>query len=214
MKRVVLIISTAVMVACNNNTDKKSGHEAHSTTMQDSSAQPVSTGTSEMKMLMDKMMTQMHGQEQTGNIDIDYANMMLQHHQGAVDMARLQENKGSNMVLKEFSRKVIADQEKEIAIMGKFISESPAIPSPEAVAFKQAMDSSMQSMMSAGTKIYNDIDKDFVAQMIPHHQSAVDMANAYLRYGSNEQLKKLSRDIVSSQSKEIGWLKEWLGKNG
>lgn len=201
-----------ILYACNEQGEKHSDHAG-----MDSASHMNHTNTaetSEMKKLMDGMMTKMHQQKTTGNNDIDYANMMLQHHQGAVDMANLQISKGNNSTLKEFSRKVIADQQKEITFMGEFISRNDTARSNNAAAFKTAMDASMQTMMSADTKIYNDIDKDFVAQMIPHHQSAVDMAKAYLQYGNNAALKKLSQDIVNSQSREIDWLKEWLSKNG
>src|SRR5262245_57268221 len=41
-----------------------------------------------------------------------------------------------------------------------------------------------------------DIDCDFTAMMIPHHQGAIDMAVAYLRYGKNEQLRRLAQEII------------------
>lgn len=39
-----------------------------------------------------------------------------------------------------------------------------------------------------------DVDADFVAMMVPHHQGAIDMAQAQLRYGRNEQLRRLAQD--------------------
>jgi hypothetical protein len=39
--------------------------------------------------------------------------------------------------------------------------------------------------------------------MVPHHQGAVDMANAELKYGHNEQLRRVAREIVASQQPEI-----------
>jgi uncharacterized protein (DUF305 family) len=44
-----------------------------------------------------------------------------------------------------------------------------------------------------------DVDRDFVAMMVPHHQGAVDMAKAELEYGHNEQLRRLAREIVAMQ---------------
>src|SRR6201995_2853199 len=41
-----------------------------------------------------------------------------------------------------------------------------------------------------------DVDRDFVAMMVPHHQGAVDMAKTELKYGHNEQLRRLARQIV------------------
>src|SRR5262245_25227803 len=50
----------------------------------------------------------------------------------------------------------------------------------------------MDKMMAAmDVKPTGDIDADFNATMIPHHQGAIDMAVTYLRYGKNEQLRRL-----------------------
>jgi uncharacterized protein (DUF305 family) len=48
-----------------------------------------------------------------------------------------------------------------------------------------------------------DVDKDFVAMMVPHHRGAIDMAKAELKYGHNEQLLRLAREIVAKQQQEI-----------
>jgi uncharacterized protein (DUF305 family) len=52
-------------------------------------------------------------------------------------------------------------------------------------------------------KPIGDVDRDFVAMMIPHHQGAVDMAKAELEYGHNEQLRRLAHEIVAMQEQEI-----------
>jgi hypothetical protein len=48
-----------------------------------------------------------------------------------------------------------------------------------------------------------DIDRDFVAMMIPHHQGAVEMAKAELKYGHNELLRRLAKVIIANQQREI-----------
>jgi DUF305 family protein family protein len=48
-----------------------------------------------------------------------------------------------------------------------------------------------------------DIDRDFVEMMVPHHQGAVDMAKAELKFGRNEQLRRLAQRIVATQQREI-----------
>jgi uncharacterized protein (DUF305 family) len=49
-----------------------------------------------------------------------------------------------------------------------------------------------------------DIDRDFAAMMIAHHQGAVDMAQIQLHYGSNEQLRRIAQEIIIEQQQEIG----------
>jgi uncharacterized protein (DUF305 family) len=48
-----------------------------------------------------------------------------------------------------------------------------------------------------------DVDQDFVAMMIPHHQGAIDIARAELKYGHDEKLKQLAQTIASEQQQEI-----------
>jgi uncharacterized protein (DUF305 family) len=62
----------------------------------------------------------------------------------------------------------------------------------------------MSKMMADMTiKPTGDVDRDFVAMMVPHHQGAVDMAKAELKYGHNEQLHRLAQEIVATQQQEI-----------
>jgi uncharacterized protein (DUF305 family) len=58
-------------------------------------------------------------------------------------------------------------------------------------------------MMDMTIKPTGDVDRDFVAMMVPHHQGAVDMAKAELKYGQNEQLRRLAQEIVATQQQEI-----------
>jgi uncharacterized protein (DUF305 family) len=48
-----------------------------------------------------------------------------------------------------------------------------------------------------------DVDRDFVAMMTPHHRGAIEMAQLELRYGSNEQLRRLAQEIIVTQRAEI-----------
>jgi uncharacterized protein (DUF305 family) len=70
----------------------------------------------------------------------------------------------------------------------------------------------MKEMMADMTiKPTGDVDRDFVAMMVPHHQGAVDMAKAELRYGHNEQLRQLAQKIVAKQQEEIKAMRDAVG---
>lgn len=78
---------------------------------------------------MDSMRTMnegMMGQPMTGDADRDFASMMLAHHQGAVDMARVQLDHGKDPELRKMARKVIDDQTKEIAELKAWLDRHPA----------------------------------------------------------------------------------------
>jgi hypothetical protein len=71
-------------------------------------------------------------------------------------------------------------------------------------AFAAENDAAMTKMMSGmNIKSSGDIDRDFAAMMIPHHQGAIDMAQAELRYGKNEQLRRIAQEIIVDQLQEI-----------
>ena len=62
----------------------------------------------------------------------------------------------------------------------------------------------METMMRQMTvKPSGDVDRDFIAMMIPHHQGAIDMARAELQYGHNEQLHRIAQEIIVAQQQEI-----------
>jgi uncharacterized protein (DUF305 family) len=48
-----------------------------------------------------------------------------------------------------------------------------------------------------------DVDRDFSAMMIPHHRGAIAMAQAELRYGRNESLRRIAQEIIVDQQQEI-----------
>jgi uncharacterized protein (DUF305 family) len=57
-----------------------------------------------------------------------------------------------------------------------------------------------------------NVDRDFVAMMVPHHQGAIDMAVAELRYGYDEQLKRIAQEIIVDQQQEIAAMRLALGQ--
>jgi hypothetical protein len=74
-------------------------------------------------------------------------------------------------------------------------------------------DAAMAKMMTAmDIKPSGDVDADFVAMMVPHHQGAIDMALAQLRYGSNEQLRRLAQEIIVTQQQEIAAMRLAVGQ--
>jgi hypothetical protein len=72
-----------------------------------------------------------------------------------------------------------------------------------------AMDRMMADM---AVKPSGDVDADFAAMMIPHHQGAIDMALAELRHGKNEQLRRIAQEIVVEQQQEIIAMRLALGQ--
>ena len=92
-------------------------------------------------------------------------------------------------------------------------SHAPAAMSEASQAYMAAMDA-MDAAMAA-MEMTGKPGADFALMMIPHHQSAIDMAKAYLESGEGDpELTKLSQEIIAAQESEIAFLKDWLARNG
>jgi uncharacterized protein (DUF305 family) len=83
-------------------------------------------------------------------------------------------------------------------------------PNDAAAAFTAANEKMMRDM---GRKPTGDVDQDFVAGMIPHHQGAIDMARIVLKYSSDAELRKLASNIVAAQRKEIAQMRDWQARH-
>ena len=203
MKKILISLSAIAVLftACNQ---QKVNEQAHS------GMKHGETKTENVMMqAMDDSMMAMHQAKVTGNADYDFASMMIPHHEGAVAMAEDIVKSGKSTELIAFSKNVIIAQQQEITMLKEFLKTANQTPLKDADEFKKALDASMIPMMDgmAKVKLTNDIDQDFVALMIPHHQSAVDMAKAYLPYAKNEKIKLLAQQIIQAQEEEIKWLK-------
>jgi uncharacterized protein (DUF305 family) len=89
------------------------------------------------------------------------------------------------------------------------LARDTAAEAPYLSENSKAMDRMMQDM---AVKPSGDVDRDFVAMMVPHHQGAIDMAVAVLRYGHNEKLKRLAQEIIVTQQQEIAAMRLAVGE--
>ena len=78
--------------------------------------------------------------------------------------------------------------------------------------FWKENDQAMNRMMAGmEVKPTGDVDTDFALMMIPHHQGAIDMAKAQLRFGKNQRLLTLAREIIAKQEQEIAIMRASIG---
>ena len=85
-----------------------------------------STFASQMMQAMDRMDSGMMAAKPTGDPDRDFAAMMIPHHQGAVDMAKVQLIYGRDPVLRRLAQAIIVEQQQEIELMQRFLHEPSA----------------------------------------------------------------------------------------
>ncbi|WP_429837985.1 DUF305 domain-containing protein [Burkholderia gladioli] len=98
-------------------------------------------------------------------------------------------------------------------LMAAGAAAAAGAPAQDERAFLAENDTAMSRMMDdMSIKPSGDVDRDFVAMMVPHHQGAIDMAQAELRYGHNEQLRRIAQEIVVEQQQEIVAMRLALGQ--
>jgi hypothetical protein len=101
--------------------------------------------------------------------------------------------------------------------LADYIAEICATPfrssSAEEAPFLAENASAMTKMMiDMGIRPSGNVDGDFVSMMVPHHQGAIEMAQAELRYGRNEQLRRMAQEIIVTQQQEIAAMQLALGR--
>jgi uncharacterized protein (DUF305 family) len=80
-------------------------------------------------------------------------------------------------------------------------------------AFLDSTRSAMTAMMSGMViRPTGDVDRDFVHMMVPHHQGAIDVATAVLRYGHDPVVRRLAQEIVVTQQEEIAAMRRAVGE--
>src|ERR1700730_4034641 len=83
---------------------------------------------------------------------------------------------------------------------------------PEETPYLMENDAAMTKMMSDMViRQTGDVDRDFVAMMTPHHQGAIEMAQAVLRNGRNEQIRRLAQEVIVTQQQEIAAMRLAIG---
>jgi uncharacterized protein (DUF305 family) len=173
---------------------------------------------------MNKMMQKMKSIKMSGDVDHDFAMMMAEHHQGSIDMAEIIVKSGKDEKIKMMAQTILdkqKEEQKELrshsksgndqshAAHGQGASSSAGSFSSEMQQAMEGMEADMKSM-----KMTNNIDHDFASMMIPHHQSAIEMSDAILKHGKDQEIRQIAEKIKSDSEKEISELKTWLQSHG
>lgn len=162
---------------------------------------------------MHVMMGQMNMMNMTKDPEIDFAKMMILHHQGAINMSQAEISARTNDSLKTFAQKVINKQRAEIIQLQDILSGLTVDNMDMEYNMEQMANMEKSGRTADVQLITGDIDNDYATLMLIHHQSAIDDASGYLHHGNNAQLKTIATTIVSDQTIEIQELANWLKAN-
>jgi len=152
----------------------------------------------------------------TGIMDFDqmFINMMVPHHQGAVEMAKIAQQRAEHPEIKQMADAIISGQQEEITQMKDWkklwtgSSDTPPISDMPMLEEMPGMGGAGHSMnMQADVDRLKNaaepFDLAFIDAMIPHHQSAIDSATLALKQATHPEIKDLAQKIIDAQQKEI-----------
>ena len=148
--------------------------------------------------------------------DIAWMSQMIAHHKGALEMAQKCLRTCEKLYVKKAATTIINVQTKEILQMKHWLKAWYAVaPDKEQMALMRGdiqnmMDSTLSGMVP--TEGEAQADKAFLEGMIPHHQSAVDMAKVAVAKAVKSELKIFAQRIITDQSKEIKLFQSWFKK--
>jgi uncharacterized protein (DUF305 family) len=101
-------------------------------------------------------------------------------------------------------------------ILAGFLISSAVLAQVDSPAarFMQQMQNGMANMdhNMAAAPMNGNVDHDFAAMMIPHHQGAIDMAKAELSYGKDPAMRRMAQEILVEQQSEIDAMNLWINK--
>lgn len=141
--------------------------------------------------------------------DKRFIDAMVPHHEGAIEMAKVALKNAEHKEIMELSHNIIASQQAEIEEL-KSIKQEEFGTSRVPMQMSPKQMRSMGMMMNPGELAESKpFDKAFIDAMIPHHESAIEMANVALKESKNPQIKELAGNIVSAQEREIKQMKQW-----
>ncbi len=157
-----------------------------------------------------------NGSMMNQNIDQHFIAEMIPHHEGAIAMAKIALERSKRPEMLSLANAIIEAQQKEIDAMHDWYREWFDEEVPEDGGMGMHM-GGMEGDVSVLTSIPQaDFDREFIEQMIPHHEMAIMMARMLQSSTDRGEMKQLAENIITSQSREIemmrGWLKVWYGQ--
>jgi uncharacterized protein (DUF305 family) len=211
---VVIILISVFLIACSrDDRPLNSDHASHNTNANSTTAaSSVDHNAMGHGNAMDHSAMQSSPGAASAPYDLQFIDTMTVHHKGAVDMAMLAETRAQHTELKELATDIIDMQEREMAKMSEWRGRWFGEQSPAVNMEMRGMSHGMGGMDLKKLESLkgNEFDVEFLRQMIPHHEGAVEMANDLQKQDSHAELKELAEDIVKAQELEIKQMRVWL----
>jgi uncharacterized protein (DUF305 family) len=187
-----LAVGAFALTACG------AGPARRDTTMM-SGAVPVATASAQSKPAFD-------------DADVMFAQMMIAHHQEAIEMAELATTKATYEETKELAEKIKAGQQPEIETLQGWLKEwgkTTPISETGHEAAPGVSDANVKTLLDSRGSTF---DKEFLTMMIDHHEEAIAMARVERKHGKSSKAKKLADRIMKEQQAQVTQMKKLIAR--
>ncbi|WP_224996046.1 DUF305 domain-containing protein [Cesiribacter sp. SM1] len=189
--------------------------------------------TQQLVIPMQDMLQQMEGVElEERNVDQSFAQLMIYHHQGAINMAHQVMQSGDNAEISNRARQMITTKQQEIDRLQQFAANSAGTTTQQMGTtgttgasgtvtgttsaepkeqLKNATEGTMGQLLQEN--LNGDADHDFAHIMILHHQDAIEMAEVEMQFGENPEVKAIAEQIIQNNRQQIQELDAWRTSN-
>ena len=158
------------------------------------------------------------GEEAAHNdADVEFAQMMIPHHEGALEMAEMALEKAESPEVKDLAERIEAAQGPEIETLRQWLEEWGE--DAEADSDMGGMDHGGSGMMSSEEMDEleslegAEFDQQFLTMMKEHHEGAVEMAETELEDGEYPPALELAQQIIDAQEAEIEEMDQLLSES-
>lgn len=148
--------------------------------------------------------------------DVMFAQMMIPHHQQAVELAGLVPDRSTDPALRKLATTISGEQQPEIDFMKSMLTQWGVDPGH--MAHGSGHDGmAMAGMVDPETMVRlealkgAEFDTLWLQSMITHHEGAIEMAKVEVDAGANPEMTALARSIITAQQAEIDQMKQMLG---
>jgi uncharacterized protein (DUF305 family) len=154
------------------------------------------------------------------SFDRQFIEMMVPHHEAALGMAEIAQERAEHAEVKEMADAIIAGQSAEIDLMLGWLEawygtrDTPSMDQIPMLSGMAEMGHGSNAMdMAADVEALRNapepFDLAFIDYMIVHHESALEAGEAALKQAGREEIKTMAAAILDVQQKEIDQLKAW-----
>lgn len=142
--------------------------------------------------------------------DIMFLEMMIPHHEQAVEMSKLASTNGASPAVQQLADAIAAAQGPEIEQMQAWLDEAHAPDMMEDGGMAMSGVLTSGQMAALGAARGAEFDRLYLEGMIGHHQGAVQMAQDEIDSGDNPVVIALANKIIAAQTAEIAQMRSLL----